>query len=631
MVRKMTFLLCHHHMILQLQKHTNTSSTLHLTTSTPRLHRLPSALLDDLWAFNLERHTWIQLQPSGSAPAARQGHSLLMRGTVLFVAGGEYYTGSKWVQAADAYMLDLSLGDAMSWRSLDPTDQVTARPIYSTNNADRRKHAISRLASMPAIQKIAFMHPKDLEFIPLPDTTCIPSSDSIPLASYIAAAFDGDVILFPRPLDGAPPFAVVDAVKVTSSVSIQGAASQPSSPSDPHSRKQLQAPSPSPSSSSRVIINCDGAATAFIITAGGALLANLEIWGCSASAVIVSRDPTDTSTAPVSVINCFFHSNTGFTGPAIKVIGSSYLSITNSHFANNAAYGSSGGAIALETYSTLTAITGTTFRNNTANTTGGAVHASKFSCIGAISDTTFSGNTAGSSGGAIYSTSPSCSLSITTTLFENNVAEDGGAISLVNLAGNAATLANVTLTSNFANLTGGALFISSAYTSVNLDTITASGNRAGLQGGAVMLSSVASLVVASSVFSYNDGGQQGGAIAQYKAGAINSSGNSFTSNSAVYGGAICLGFDSTLALAADIFSSNMALQHGGAVECVSCDSVLALDTVFEGNLADAAGAVALITPKSASVMQVGNSSLAHHTCTLPNCAMLPRFPICVHD
>jgi predicted outer membrane repeat protein len=582
-----------------------------LPTSCNTFPRLPSALLDDLWAFNLEQHTWTQLRPFGDAPAARQGHSLLVRDSILFVAGGEYFSGGKWVQAADIYMLDLSLGTAMSWRSLvPPTDQVTKRPIYSTNAiASGRKHVVSSLASVPDLQKLAFMHPKDLEFIPVQDPTYVPPSDFLPLAAYISAAFDGDTILLPHPPSGAPSFTVKGAMTLSSSITIQGASSLATTLPTAQRRTLLQSPSPTPSSSSRVVIDCNGDPTAFIITAGGVLLANLEIRGCTSCAVVISRAPTDTSTAPVSIVNCLFHSNTGPTGPAITVLGSSFLAITTSLFANNTATNSSGGAIALDTYSTITAITASTFHNNTAATTGGAVHASKFSCITAISDTTFSANTAGSSGGAIHSTSPSCSLSITTTLFENNTASaaDGGAIALASLSVNTATLTNVTLTANSANINGGALYISSAYSSVNLVNITASRNTAGQHGGVVMLSSVAALVVASSVFYGNAAGQQGGAFAQYKAGAVDSSGSFYRNNTPVYGGAICLGFDSTLTLSIDSFFGNSAV-HGGAVECVSCDSVMAMGTVFEGNQAAAAGAVALITPRSTCVMQVGVTS-----------------------
>jgi hypothetical protein len=56
---------------------------------------------NDLWAYSIDNHQWIQLQPAGQAPDPRHGHTVTLdpvRRRVIVVAGqGARFFGDAWV------------------------------------------------------------------------------------------------------------------------------------------------------------------------------------------------------------------------------------------------------------------------------------------------------------------------------------------------------------------------------------------------------------------------------------------------------------------------------------------------------------------------------------------------------
>lgn len=94
--------------------------------------------------------------------------------------------------------------------------------------------------------------------------------------------------------------------------------------------------------------------------------------------------------------NSIFEDNLGYSGGAIDIRAFSSLTITDSTFRNNRAYGAfsqGGGALFLENYAQ--SISGSTFSNNESASTGSAIFFSGYSpTTSSITNSTFSGNVA---------------------------------------------------------------------------------------------------------------------------------------------------------------------------------------------------------------------------------------------
>ncbi len=259
-------------------------------------------------------------------------------------------------------------------------------------------------------------------------------------------------------------------------------------------------------------------------------------------------------------VTASFATNRAVAGGAIENgAGASLTIYAGSAFTGNTA--DYGGAIDSQSGTTLFAVSGTTFVNNTANVQGGAINnhsgATASGCTftsnhalgsnansseggGAIwndgaltvqGNSSFSGNTAVYAGGAIDNFG---TATVTQTAFTNAgstpQARFGGAI--FNQAGILTIYANTSFTGNIAVDGGGAIF--------NFGTLTSSGasftnNHAGVGGGAIL--NLATANIAGGSFWYNStttSGGTGGAI--LNRGDLTVSSCEMTLNTAAFGG-----------------------------------------------------------------------------------------------
>ncbi len=219
---------------------------------------------------------------------------------------------------------------------------------------------------------------------------------------------------------------------------------------------------------------------------------------------------------------------------------------------------------------------------------------------------TFSGNIA-YFGGAIQQNAGT--MTVTGTLFVGNSTEGdpdfakdyapgGGAIELHN--GATATIFGSTFSGNFSR-SGGAIFndtYKNAVSTAAVEGCVFDTNSADYQGGAIY--NYATMTVADSVFSGNsviDTGTNswtsfGGAVANTKNGSMTVTGGTFSSNSAVQGGAIATFIDfgssdtANLTVSGATFADNAASYGGGIyIQTGISDMTSIADTDFSGNTA----------------------------------------------
>lgn len=91
-----------------------------------------SAATDDVWRFEMQTGTWTQASPSGSAPSARRGASIVLdQEAYAYVFGGE--TGS--ARLNDMYMLIMSNVASPSWASVTYDASGAAAPAVRSGHS----------------------------------------------------------------------------------------------------------------------------------------------------------------------------------------------------------------------------------------------------------------------------------------------------------------------------------------------------------------------------------------------------------------------------------------------------------------------------------------------------------------
>jgi hypothetical protein len=79
-------------------------------------HRDSSALLSDLWVFDLDDNTWVQPATFGQVPPPRVGASMYAKGATVYLSGGSCFDGSNWVQCSGVYSVDVTTTGGLVWR-----------------------------------------------------------------------------------------------------------------------------------------------------------------------------------------------------------------------------------------------------------------------------------------------------------------------------------------------------------------------------------------------------------------------------------------------------------------------------------------------------------------------------------
>jgi len=229
------------------------------------------------------------------------------------------------------------------------------------------------------------------------------------------------------------------------------------------------------------------------------------------------------------------------------------------------------------------------FTGNTAHKSGGAIYAAVGSDNFTINNCNFESNnvtnTTGGHGGAIDISSDN--NTIKNSNFTNNNAFYGGALFVGSASGNT-NITNSIFTKNNAEIDGGAINLQSS--GVKLNETHFFKNTAQRNGGALYVGGEGTTnVIYNSEFDDNDAENNGGAI-YWRAYAGHIAYTNFTSNDAIYGGAIFLnGVSSNTNITHVIFKYNNATKNGGAIECNATRMNLTY-TLFDTNYAGEYGA-----------------------------------------
>ncbi len=281
-------------------------------------------------------------------------------------------------------------------------------------------------------------------------------------------------------------------------------------------------------------------------------------------------------TSTVNISGVEFNNNSAVSGGAIHAEGTSTVNISGAEFKNNTATGDNGGAINAKATSTVTVSGNSKFTGNTTTVHGGAISATK-STITVEGNVEFTNNTAANHGGAIYLThsgGAGSTLTMTGGSFTGNSAMGGGAVSV---------------------RTGGyASFDGTEFTNNSVEGYADTQNGDG-EGGGAIYAGYGELALKNVIMSDNiaNGGYGGAVNAIYS--DLTVEGGSFTSNTAIYGGAIrvhkCIDTEDVERMATisgAFFKENTATAteavNGGAISAT--DSTLNVtNCTFEDNSA----------------------------------------------
>ncbi|MCL2485072.1 MAG: hypothetical protein FWF32_03335 [Endomicrobia bacterium] len=259
-----------------------------------------------------------------------------------------------------------------------------------------------------------------------------------------------------------------------------------------------------------------------------------------------------------------FSSNTaGTAGGALYNAGQ--ISIAYSSFTQNKAI--SGGAVLSSGTLAVMNFNNASFRLNV-STNGGAIYNTFGSSINFNGVVNFTSNTANMYGGAIYNdNSAFAGFNNATVNFTSNSAVSGGAVynqnADINFSGS-----NVSFSSNTATAAGGAIFNQNASIGFTGTNATFTYNNAST--GAAIYNAANSTITATGglLFFASNTAVNGGAV--YNAGLIQISSAFFAANKADFGGAVYgYGLDSAISFGEAIFGANEANISGGAIALAS--------------------------------------------------------------
>ena len=344
-------------------------------------------------------------------------------------------------------------------------------------------------------------------------------------------------------------------------------------------------------------------------TAGGAIYLNCKGTHTFVNSTFINNYSTSNGGAiwiyrgiTASISSCNFIDNSGKNGGALYVDSGSNVTIDNSIFEGNNAFGlekdenGNGGAIAIYGANTTTVnISNSDFTNNLANVAGGAIY-NKNARLYISGITNFDSNTAVSHGGAIVvGNSPRFEITGTAS-FTNNIAQNstGGAIYITKVTGEV-KIEGAVFYDNSSKTFGGAIYLHTSELTLDGCTFGKSkhGNKTNGNGGAIYVSTYGVLNIKDSSFNYNSA-KNGGAISLNNGYSINIENSSFIGNSSTgNGGAICLNDNVTATVSDTEFSYNTS-TCGGAIYGIS-SFVDIHDTSFISNEStNNGGAVTLI-------------------------------------
>eukprot|EP00899_Mesostigma_viride_P018518 jgi/Mesvir1/26668/Mv20452-RA.1 len=289
------------------------------------------------------------------------------------------------------------------------------------------------------------------------------------------------------------------------------------------------------------------------------------------------------------------NSATGYGGGAIHLIGASLMRAHGGLFAGNVAVGGHGGAAYVVGPGTgLSLDAGCALEENVAQQGGGVFVGAGASL--AASGAAFASNVALEAGGAVTVTGPSRAL-ITDAHFDNNMADvAGGALSL--LQGGACLAGpRVAFVQNRANKSGGAVDVSDTGSQLSCIGCNFVDNAAAMRGGGVCALRGATVSVTLSSASNNTAGKLGGTFYGEDGGtSLNITRVRVEGGRAgTAGGGVYLISSSRASVQECDFVGGSALFGGGLALEGAGTSMVCVDSLFEGHVADRLGGVAFLT------------------------------------
>jgi LPXTG-site transpeptidase (sortase) family protein len=353
------------------------------------------------------------------------------------------------------------------------------------------------------------------------------------------------------------------------------------------------------------------------------------------------------TTGTLSITNSTFDGNyTGSNGGAVYIAnGTGTMTITNSAFTNqnnatlndgaalylalgtleinggnftgNSTAGGNGGAIFKNGGSlTVGNTSSVSFINNSSSGNGGAISSHNGGTL--IVTGTFTGNS-GSFGGALFYLTSAGTFTVSNSTFTNNTAVTGNAGAI--RSGGNLTLTNSTFTNNSAALNGGAIWHTTNSLAISGSTFDGNYTSALGDGGAIYLVSASgTATVDNTNFTnqnnagiddgaglYIDGIIPGGAIVEINGGAF--TGNTATGN----GGGIAVGANGTLTIGntSGVTFTNNTAGGGGAIYHNGISTFSISDSTFQNNTALNGGAMLIADPLAN--LNVSNSTFTGNT------------------
>ena len=279
----------------------------------------------------------------------------------------------------------------------------------------------------------------------------------------------------------------------------------------------------------------------------------------------------------LTINNCVFNNNTTTASGAVAYnSGRTTTNISNCSFTNNNA-GPNGGVMQ-NTGATEVNITSSKFINNSARY-GGAIYNTDSGNVN-ISNSDFENNTVTGNGGAIFSSDTA--MNLYNCNFNSNSGVVGGAIDT--LDGNV-TIENCSFRENNSSVTGGAIYHSGGTLTINGSSFES--NTTVDDGGGIVNHS-GELYLTNSIFTNNESGRSGGAI--YSSEKVDISNSTFTSNTAINGGAVNLYGSTITSSIIDncLFQDNDATGSGGGIYSVQ-RTLSILNSTFQNNTAASNG------------------------------------------
>jgi CSLREA domain-containing protein len=300
-----------------------------------------------------------------------------------------------------------------------------------------------------------------------------------------------------------------------------------------------------------------------------------------------------------SIINSTFSSNqSGATGGGIDSMGA--ISIIGTRFTAN--IGNDGGALSIRELTARVNVTTSIFEDNIANGVdlGGGGGAFNYHGFLSVKDSVFNRNTAyGEGGGAIETNG---SLSLTNTALDGNVAKlhsnplpdsapgFGGAVLII--AGSNVTMDAAQFTNNIAGNSGGGIYndqntqltiSNSQFTSNTAQGLFAGGG--GYGGGIISEGNVS---LSGSTFTANTAKVGGGALST-KFGVATISKSTLSGNSSANGGGI-VAYSGSLSATDTVISGNSATLNGGGLLNSTAQATLTRATVSSNSAGGGGGA-----------------------------------------